>query len=99
MDAVELAKSVQFQSCLSCITKRIIFFVKAGENFNVAHVHDLRRVLRREKAEIGVLISMGPPTKLVLKESSAAGFYKSLHLDDSFLRMQLFTIEELLQGK
>ena len=58
-----------------------------------------RSLLEREKAEIGVLISMEPPTKPMLKESAEPGFYKSPHLDDSFSRMQLLTIEELLQGK
>src|SRR5450759_3696487 len=80
-------------------TKQIIFSVKAGENVNVAHVRDLRGVLDREKAEIGVLISMEPPTKPMLKEAAEAGFYKSPHLEDSFPRMQLLTIEELLQDK
>jgi hypothetical protein len=32
--------------------------LKAGENLSVSQVHDLRGVLDREKADIGVLISM-----------------------------------------
>jgi len=39
-------------------SKQVIFSVKAGENVNVTHIRDLRGVLDREKAEIGVLISM-----------------------------------------
>ena len=44
-------------------SKQIILSVKAGENVNVAQVRDLRGVIEREKAEIGVLISMEPPSK------------------------------------
>ena len=39
------------------------------------HVRDLRGVIEREKAEIGVLISMEPPTKPMLKEAAEAGLY------------------------
>jgi len=51
-------------------SKQVIFSVKAGENVNVAQVRDLRGVLDREKAEIGVLISMEPATKPMLKEAA-----------------------------
>jgi len=42
---------------------RSFFSVKAGLNINVAHVRDLRGVIEREKAAIGVLITMEEPTK------------------------------------
>jgi hypothetical protein len=44
-------------------SKQIILSVKADENLNVAQVRDLRGVIEREKAEIGVLISTEPPSK------------------------------------
>jgi hypothetical protein len=49
------------------------FSVKAG-HLLATHVRDLRGVIEREKAEIGVLISMQPPTKPMLKEAAEAGF-------------------------
>jgi DNA modification methylase len=55
-------------------TKQIILSVKAG-HVQAAYVRDLRGVIEREKAEIGVLISMEPPTKPMLKEAAEAGFY------------------------
>ena len=57
-------------------TQQIIFSVKAGQNINVAHVRDLRGVIEREKAAIGVLITMEEPTKPMTKEAAEAGFYK-----------------------
>lgn len=54
----------------------------------------------REKAAIGVLITMEEPTKAMVKEAAEAGFYK----DDSpfdtgtYPRIQILTVEELLNG-
>jgi hypothetical protein len=47
-------------------TKQIIFSVKAG-HVQSAYVRDLRGVIEREEAQIGVLISMEAPTKPMLK--------------------------------
>jgi DNA modification methylase len=80
-------------------SKQIIFSVKAGENVNVAQVRDLRGVIEREKAEIGVLISMEPPSRPMLKEAAEGGFYKSPYVEKGFARIQILTIEQLLRGE
>jgi len=79
-------------------TKQIIFSVKAGK-VQAAYVRDLRGVIEREDAQIGVLISMEAPTKPMLKEAAEAGFYKPPGLQDKYPRIQILTIEELLEGK
>jgi DNA modification methylase len=79
-------------------TKQIIFSVKAG-HVQASHVRDLRGVIEREKAEIGVLISMEPATKPMRKEAAGAGFYQPPGLADKYPRIQLLSIEELLAGK
>lgn len=76
-------------------TKQVIISVKAG-NTGSAHVRDLVGVLDREKAQIGVLISMRAPTKPMRKEAASAGFYVSSW--GNHARVQLLTIEELLGG-
>ena len=63
------------------------------------HVRDLRGVIEREKAEIGVLISMEPPTKPMLKEAAEAGLYQVPGLRDKYPRLQILSIAELLEGK
>ena len=40
-------------------------------------MRDLRGVLDREQAEIGVLITLEEPSKPILKEAASAGFYSS----------------------
>ena len=57
-------------------TKQVILQVKAGHT-NVAHVRDLRGVVEREQAEIGVLITMQEPTQPMRAEAAGAGFYHS----------------------
>ncbi|MGB8769192.1 MAG: DNA methyltransferase [Candidatus Korobacteraceae bacterium] len=81
-------------------TRQIIFSVKAGQNINVAYVRDLRGVIEREKAAIGVLITMEEPTKPMMKEAAEAGFYKDESAFDTgtYPRIQILTVEQLLGG-
>lgn len=64
----------------------------------VAHVRDLRGVVDREKAEIGVLLCMADPTKPMRAESASAGFYNS-PWGKKYPRLQILTIADLLNGK
>ena len=79
-------------------TKQIIFSVKSGQT-GPAHIRDLRGVVEREKAEIGVFICMQKPTKAMRTEAASAGFYKSPWQEKPYPRLQILTIEELLSGK
>ena len=78
-------------------SKQIIFSVKGG-GVSVPQIRDLRGVIEREKAEIGVFLSFEAPTKPMLKEAAEAGFYKSSDRS-SYPRLQILTIEEILKGK
>ena len=77
-------------------TKQAIFSVKAGHT-DVSHVRELRAVVDRERAQIGVLLTMQEPTKPMRTEAASFGFYQS-H-GTQYPRLQLLTIEELLAGK
>ena len=78
-------------------TKQIIFSVKAGHT-SAPHIRDLRGVVDREKAAIGVLISLQKPTKPMRTESTSAGFYDS-PWGTKHPKLQILTIEDLLNGK
>lgn len=80
-------------------TKQIIISVKGGNKVTVSQLRDLRGVIDRESAEIGVLISLANPTGAMRKEAASAGFYKSPWDKKDYPRLQLLTIEELLDGK
>jgi len=75
-----------------------IISVKAGHT-GVAHVRDLRGVLDREKAAIGVLISMQEPTAPMKTEAVTAGFYESEMWGRKYPKVQLLTVSDLLTGK
>jgi hypothetical protein len=77
-------------------TKEIIFSVKAGE-LHATYVRDLRGVVEREKAAIGVMISFQEPTKPMRAEAASAGFYASPWGEHP--RIQLRTVADLLAGK
>ena len=76
--------------------RQIVLSVKAG-HVTVAHLHELRGVIEREKAEIGVLICMQDPTGPMRKEAASAGFYTSPW--GKHARLQILTVEDLLTGK
>jgi len=79
-------------------TKQIILSVKAG-HVTVSQLRDLRGVLDREKAEIGVLISLEDPTRPMRTEAAGAGFYESPGWAKKYPRLQLLTVADLLGGK
>jgi len=77
-------------------TRQIILSVKAG-HVTVSQVRDLRGVLDRETADMGVLIGLEEPTGPMRKEAASAGFYASPW--GKHARLQLVTVEDLLTGK
>lgn len=76
-------------------TRQIVLSVKAG-HVTVSHVRDLRGVVEREQAEVGVLISLDEPTTPMRREAASAGFYDSPW--GRHARLQLLTVEQLLTG-
>ncbi len=77
-------------------TKQIVLSVKAGHTGR-SHVHELRGVMEREGAAIGVLITMQQPTKPMREDAASAGMYVSPW--GTHPRLQLLTVAELLEGK
>jgi DNA modification methylase len=76
--------------------RQIIISVKGG-TLKATDLRDLRGVVDREKAELGILVSLDSPTRQMRTEASSAGFFPSPWGKHS--RLQLITIEELLHGK
>jgi len=78
--------------------EQIIIQVKGGKT-GVKDVRDLRGVLDREKAAIGILISLQPPTGPMETEAASAGFYEHKTNKQKFPRLQLRTVKQLMEGK
>jgi len=77
-------------------SKLVVISVKAGHT-GVAHVRDLKGVVEREKAVIGVLITMDETTKPMKAEAGISGTFSSPF--GEFPKIQILTIEDLLSGK
>jgi DNA modification methylase len=87
---------IYFHDLPSGPTRQVIISVKGGEHKNPAFLRELRGVMDREQAQIGVLISLERPTRKMEQEAADAGFYTTLW--GKHPRLQILTIEELLQG-
>ena len=79
--------------------RRAIVSVKGGEHVNVAMVRDLKGVLEREQEPIGILLTLAPPTREMVTEAAAAGFWRSDFWQRDYPRVQIITVEEMLGGK
>ncbi len=78
--------------------KRVIVQVKSGR-VGRAHIATLRGDMERQEAEMGLLITLEPPTAPMLREAASAGFYEPRHFPGRrFPRVQIRTVEELLAG-
>ncbi len=78
--------------------KKVVVQVKSGQ-VHATYVRDLRAVVEREKAVMGLLITLEPPTKPMLTEALSAGYYHSPWWNRDYHKMQIRTIEELLAGE
>jgi DNA modification methylase len=89
---------IVFQGDRAGVFESVILSVKAGHT-GAAHIRDLKGVLDREKAAIGVLVSMQEPTSSMKTEAATAGFYDSATWGRKYPKVQLLTVAELLAGK
>ncbi len=78
--------------------KRVLVQVKSGK-VSSPNIRDLRGTVEREKAAIGVLITLESPTSAMEKEAITAGFYHSPGWQLDYPRIQILTIEQLLGGE
>lgn len=57
------------------VTEKAVVSVKGGQNVGVTMVKDLIATVDREKAKMGVFITLAPPTGPMIKEAASAGRY------------------------
>lgn len=74
--------------------------MKGGETLTPGMVRDLIGTVEKEKAAIGLLITLHKPTSGMMESAVHAEPYKSELWNESYPRIQIRTINELLiQGK
>jgi site-specific DNA-methyltransferase (adenine-specific) len=78
--------------------KRVFVQVKSGK-VKSGDIRDLVGTVTREQGAIGVFITLEPPTRDMITEAATAGFYHSAGWNRDYPKLQIVTIEELLNGK
>ena len=78
--------------------KRVVVQVKSG-HVKSGDIRDLKGAVEREKAAIGVFLTLEPPTRDMKDETIRFGFYHSDGWNKDFPKLQILTVEDLLAGK
>jgi site-specific DNA-methyltransferase (adenine-specific) len=89
---------IRYFTELNGALQKIIYSVKSG-HVGPAMVRDLRGALERERAAMGVFITVEPSTREMRREATEAGFYRSLLYKQTFPKLQIITTDDLLAGK
>jgi site-specific DNA-methyltransferase (adenine-specific) len=74
-----------------------IVSVKGGENITSGMVRDLKGTMDREKAALGLFLTLNAPTREMEKEAASAGFYETG--GKKFPRLQILTAAEILDNR
>lgn len=78
--------------------RRVLVSVKSNEVVVPAMIRDLRGVIERENAAVGLFITLNKPSSGMVTEALSAGNY--VHpTSGTYPRIQILTVAELLEGK
>jgi len=78
--------------------KEILFSVKSNKSLSPSVVRDLNGTIEREGAVMGFLITLYKAENLV-KESKKYGTYNNIMLGQTYPKIQVISVEEILEGK
>lgn len=76
--------------------ERVLVSVKSG-NVNSGMIRDLKGTLEREKAPIGLFVTLEEPSGPMKKEAAEAGYWHSEVWNRDYPRIQILSIRELLE--
>jgi len=76
--------------------ERVIVSVKSG-GVNASMIRDLKGTLEREKAPLGLFITLEEPSRPMRQEAAEAGFWHSEVWNRDYPRLQILSIADLLE--
>jgi DNA modification methylase len=82
-------------------TEKVIVQVKGGAHVNRAAIATLKGDIEREKAALGLFITLASPTQPMRAEAAAAGYFEteaSFGGRNAFPKIQILTVEGLMAG-
>jgi site-specific DNA-methyltransferase (adenine-specific) len=77
--------------------EKVLVSVKGGDNVGAAMVRDLKGTIEREGALGGLFVTLADPTREMLREAAAAGFFETSF--GQHPKIQILTIAGLLAGQ
>lgn len=80
-------------------TGRVLVSVKGGRNLGPAFVRDLIGTVETQRAQMGVLITMAEPSRGVADAANHGGVYTWPVNGQTFPRVQVVTVADLLAGR
>jgi site-specific DNA-methyltransferase (adenine-specific) len=91
---------IYFRDVFTGKQRKVIVSVKSG-HVGAKDIRDLKGVIVREKADFGAFITLELPTNPMVKEGLKTGFFEIKIPDGilSFPKLQILTINDLLNGK
>jgi site-specific DNA-methyltransferase (adenine-specific) len=78
---------------------RILVSVKGGKTIGPQFVRDLLGTVQTQKAQMGVLITMTEPTRGIFDAVNHAGTYELPVNSQTFPKVQIITVAQLLKGE
>ncbi len=78
--------------------QKVVVQVKGGR-VSSPHVRDLRGVVEREKAALGLFITLEEPTREMRREASGGGLFHSVLWNRDYPKIQIRSIADLLEGR
>ena len=70
-----------------------------GGGVSSPQIRELKGVVEREKAALGLFISLEEPTRDMQTEAASGGFYHSDLWNRDYPRIQIRTVGEMLSGR
>jgi site-specific DNA-methyltransferase (adenine-specific) len=74
-----------------------IVSVKGGENINSGMVRDLKGTMEREKAALGLFLTLNEPTREMEREAASAGIYETGGM--KVPKLQILTAAQILDNR
>lgn len=78
---------------------RVLVSVKGGKSPGPTTVRDLAGTVEAQRAEMGVLVTLAPPTKGMSEAAQHSGLYTWPWNDKNYPKVQIITVDELLAGE
>lgn len=80
-------------------TERVLISVKGGRSLNPAMVRDLVGTVESQRAVMGILITLSEPSRGMIEAANHSGLWTNAANGQTFPRVQIMTVAELLAGK